>query len=213
MSTAGACMRSTSEYLDILAKADVRDTSTYNEVQTALYCLYHWTDYLVMGYEYFASPGALDKVEKMTQPYRDRVYEIVPKYLESDKPFIREFTVCALAYYKWPNCFEYLSKGKRTSMSSKKCVLFAVLGDKRAIPKIINYYWELEQKYKTKPQFSYPDKMNCLNALYHLASPEILPFIDSIIENPKPLKIKTRVEKVKKRILELHPAVFNNNKK
>ena len=55
--------------------------------------------------------------------------------------------------------------------------------------------------------------MNCLNALYHLASAEILPFIDSIIENPKPLQIQKRAEKVKKRILKLHPDVFNNDKR
>lgn len=202
---AGACMCSTEEYLGMLTTAEVNDTSSmHNETLEALYCIHHWTDYLVMGYEYFATPGALDKVEKMTQPYREKVYQLVPKYLESEVQQIREQAAGALAYYKWPNCFECLMKCERTSIS-KKCVLFAILGDKRAIPIVIKYYWELERKYKTKPQFSYPDKMNCLNALYHLASPEILPFVDSIIENPKPLKIKKRAEKVKNRILELYP--------
>lgn len=182
-----------------------------NETLEALYCIHHWTDYLVMGYEYFATPGALDRIEKMTQPYRDRVYQLVPKFLESEVQQTREHATGALAYYKWSDSFEYLMKCERTSIS-KKCILFAVLGDKRAIPIIIQYYWELERTYKTKPKFSYPDKMNCLNALYHLASPEILPFADSVIENPKPPEILIRAEKVKKRILELYPGALNSDK-
>lgn len=212
LSFAGACLCSTEEYLDMLTTAEVNDTSMMsNETLEALYCIYHWTDYLVMGYEYFATPGALDKVEKMTQFYEERVYKLVPKFLESEVQLIREHAACALVYYKWPESFKFLIKCERTSIS-KKCVLFAILGDKRAIPIIIEHYWKLEKKYKTKPQFSYPDKMNCLNALYHLASPEILPFTDSVIENPKPPEILKRAEKVKKRILELYPDTPESDK-
>ena len=144
LSFAGACLCSTEEYLDVLTTAEVNDTSSMsNETLEALYCMYHWTDYLVMGYEYFATPGALDKVEKMTQSYKERVYKIVPKFLESEVQLIREHAACALTYYKWPESFEFLMKCERISIS-KKCVLFAILGDKRAIPIIIEHYWKLE---------------------------------------------------------------------
>ena len=89
-----------------------------------------------MGYDYFATPGALNKIEKMTQPYRKRVFQLVPKFLESEVQQTREHAAGALAYYKWSASFEYLMKCEWTSIS-KKCVLFAILGDKKAIPKMI----------------------------------------------------------------------------
>lgn len=42
--------------------------------------------------------------------------------------------------------------------------------------------------------------MTYLNALYHLADPESLPFIEDVIEHPKPEKIRERAIKVKERI-------------
>jgi hypothetical protein len=45
------------------------------------------------------------------------------------------------------------------------------------------------------------EKMIYLNALYHLASAESLPFVEDVIKNPKPEKIKARAIKVKERIL------------
>lgn len=203
-SSAGECLCSTDEYLDILTTAAVNDTSSMNnKALEALHCLYNWAFYLTMGYEYFAAPKALDKVEKMTQPYRGKVYQFVPKFLESEVQSIREHAACALAYYKWPDSYEYLVKCKQASISTK-CVLLAILGDKRAIPIIIDYYRNGDQTYK---ELSYMAKMNCLNALYHLASPEILSFIDSVIETPKPPQILKRAEKVKERILELYADV------
>ena len=202
---AGACMEKNDTYLDILTTADINDTNLYtNRAYTALRCLYHWVNYLVMGYEYFATPKALKRVERMTRPYRERVYGIVPRFLDSEIPLMRRYAINALAYYRWSKSFEYLAQNADNSLS-ERCVLFAILGDKRAIPLVMEMYREVDKKYRSHPQFSYPEKMNCLNALFHLASPNILPFIDSVIGNPRPSDVKERAEKVRQRILELYP--------
>ena len=202
---AGACMEKTDTYLDILTTADMNDTDLYtNRAYEALHCLHHWACYLAMGYEYFATPNALEKVERMTKPHRERIFDIVPRFLDSEIPQIRRLAATALAYYRWSKSFEYLVEQTDNS-TSEKCVLFAILGDKRAIPLVIEMYRKVDKKYHSRPQFGYPEKMNCLNALFHLASPTILPFIDSVIENPTPSDIKERAEKVRQRILELYP--------
>jgi len=181
--------------LKSLSKFSESDTSL--TVLNALWPLYDWGFYLTQRYQYFATLEALDEVEKRTKPYREKVYRIVPKFLQSKSVYIRETAAKVLAYYKWSESFKYLVEFDKNTTILEKCVLFAILGDKRAIPIIIQFY--------NRPKISYEAKINCLNALYHLASPEILPFIDSVIAYPKPPEIKKRAKKVKKHTLELYP--------
>jgi hypothetical protein len=156
-----------------------------------------------MGYEYFASPTAITKIYKVNKPTQASAYDILPALLQHEDQDIRCSAARNLAFYAWPDSFEYLLACEESDAPHKTAILFAILGDKRAIPWIIQQYKLIEKKYTTKPIFSYPEKMTYLNALYHLADPKSLPFIESVINNPKPEKIKARAMKVKQRIQEL----------
>lgn len=113
----------------------------------------------------------------------------------------RCFTAEALAYYRWENSYDYLTDCDN-DRPGRKAIVYAILGDKRAIPWIIEQYKKLDNKYRKNPIQSHSQKMTFLNALYHLASAESLPFIEEVIANPKPKEIKARAIKVKERILE-----------
>ena len=89
--------------------------------------------------------------------------------------------------------------------ATEKAIIFAVLGNKKAVTWIISQYKLIDRKFRSRPTFNYPQKMTYLNALYHLATPEALPFLEKIIENPKPEKIKSRAERARDRIVELFP--------
>jgi hypothetical protein len=216
-SFAGECLGCKEDYLKAISKADPK--SEHPGIRYEMECLYHQVVYLKMGYEYFASPTAIKKIQKENEPTKDLAYEVLPKFLESPSPHIRRSAIEALAYYGWPESFEYLmklehkSKGgdyrETISFSCHKAIPFAILGDKRAIPWIIGEFKKVDKMYRSRPMFSYPSKMTYLNALYHLASPEILPFINEVIKNPKPKKIKSRAKKVRSRIYELFPEAKN----
>lgn len=163
-------------------------------------CLYAGVNYISMGYEYFASPGAIKKIKDENESTKALAYEVLPQFLHSSNKKDRCSVAKALAWYGWPESYDYLIACKCDDP-----ILFAILGNKKAIPGIIKKYKAIEKKYISKSQFGYPEKMDCLNALYHLASLESLTFINSVITNPKPEKIKTRAIKVRDRIKELYP--------
>ena len=91
--------------------------------------------------------------------------------------------------------------------STDKAILFAILGNGEAIPWITQQYRPVDRLYRSRPIFSYPQKMTYLNALYHLPSLKALPFVNEVIENPQPARIRPRAEKVRARILELPPEL------
>ncbi len=198
---AGECLDSPREYLERLERRipaegeDGRGTILFN-----LYCLRSKVDYLAMGYEYFASPTAIDKIHGENRETRPAAYRILPPLLRSKDPEIRCSAARTLAFYGWPESYPSLRACEDGDLAKTDAILHAILGDKRAIPWIIERYRAVEKKYRTKPMFSYPEKMTYLNALYHLADPESLPFIEGVIEHPKPEKIRERAIKVKERI-------------
>jgi hypothetical protein len=196
-SFAGECTEGSEFYFKTLAAADIdKDQSNL------ILCLCNKVNYYILGYEYFASPTALDKINKENEPIRKMVWGTLPKFLKSKSEINRCAATQALAYYKWPGSYEYLTVCENID-PERKAISYAVLGDKRAIPWVIGQYKNIDSLYKKNPQQSYPQKMTYLNALYHLASPESLPFIEEIINNPASKEIKERATKVKKRILEI----------
>jgi len=201
-SFAGECIECREHYASVIAQAD--PSSDDPGVRHAIYCLFHFVRYLDMGYEYFASPTAIPRIQKENESTKDLIWQTLPPFLDS--PYYRGNAAKALAYYRWPDSFRYLMECEvcETALTCK-AILFAILGDKRAIPWIIEQFQKVDRKYRSRPRFSYNTKMTYLNALYHLASPEILPFISRVIENPRPEKIRPRAEKVRDRIYELFP--------
>jgi hypothetical protein len=200
-SFAGECLDCKEDYLKAISKVDPK--SDRPEVGYEIHCLYHWVTYLEMGYEYFASPTAIRKIQKENESTKDLAYKVLPKFLESPSPHIRCNASKALAYYGWPRSYEYLMRCKGTT---DKAILFGILGDRRAIPWVIEQFKRVDKRYRN-PMSGYSYKMIYLNALYHLASPEILPFINETIKDPRPEKIKPRAEKVRDRIYELFPEI------
>ena len=175
-----------------------------------------------MGYEYFASPTAISRIVGRNEATRDLAYEVLPQFLQF--PETQQSAAKALAYYRWPQSYEYLVEVQGSSEplgfpgwpqsieyklairgSTEKAILFAMLGSTKAVPWIIQQYERFDRVFRSRPIFSYPQKMTYLNALYHLATPETLPFLDEVLKNPKPEKVKPRAEMVRDRILELFP--------
>jgi len=106
----------------------------------------------------------------------------------------------ALAYYQWSGSYEYLASCPCQG-TEPRAILYAVLGDQRAVPWIIEQYQIVSNRYRTKPQFGYQAKMTFLNALYHLASLESLPFIEEVV-NMIRTKDKGKSNKSKRAIIQ-----------
>lgn len=207
----GECLYSKEEYLNELAKLNPEDSSSvYNSAygSESIYCLYSNLNYLVMGYEYFVSVSALEKIKSENESTKELAYKILPKFLKSNDESIKRDAAFALAYYGWENSYNYILSSD--GGTQEKAILYAILGKKSCIGWIIEQYKKIDKTYSKNPIFSYPDKMTYLNCLYHLASPESLKFVNEIISNPKPLKIKSRAELVRNRIFELYPETKGN---
>lgn len=192
---AGECLDSPENYLTQLVNADI------NEEQGDIFCLYSDVVYFEMGYEHFASPTVINKIRNETESSKKQAVEVLPKFLKSTSSKNRCFAAEALAYYRWAPSYEYLADCDE-DRPGRKAIVYAILGDKRAVPWVIQQYEKLDKKYQKKPKQSYSQKMDLLNSLYHLASSESLPFVEDVIANPKPKEVKARAIKVKKRILE-----------
>ncbi|MFA5143608.1 MAG: hypothetical protein WC522_05520 [Candidatus Omnitrophota bacterium] len=195
-SFAGECTEPRELYLGKLAATDI-DKDCSEDIS----CLSSRANYFVLGYEYFASPAAIGKIDKENEASRKMVWAVLPKFLKSRLEINRRAAAETLAYYRWPGAYEYLA-GCAISQPERRAVLYAILGDKRAVPWIIEQYRKIDSAYRKNPGQSYPMKMTFLNALYHLASPESLSFVEEIIGSPRPEKIKPRAIKVKQKIEE-----------
>ncbi len=189
------CLDSPENYLNGLTAVDI------DKDQRDVFCLYHKVEYYQMGYEHFASQTAINKISKETESSKKLAYELLPKFLKSGSAMNRCFAAEALAYYKWPDSYDYLTDCNN-DRPGRKAVIYAILDDKRAIPWIIEQYKIIDNKYLENPEQSYSQKMTFLNALYHIASTESLSFIEEVIDNPRPENIRARAMKVKKRILK-----------
>lgn len=192
---AGECQDSPENYLNGLAAVDI------DKDQRDVFCLYHKVEYYQMAYDHFATQKEINKITKETESSKKLAYELLPKFLKSGSAMNRCSAAEALAYYKWPDSYDYLTDCDN-DRPGRKAVIYAILDDKRAIPWIIEQYKIIDNKYLEHPEQSYSQKMTFLNALYHIASTESLSFIEEVIDNPRPEKIRKRALKVKKRILK-----------
>ncbi len=200
----GECLGAQEEYLNEIKQRITSVSEKDKEIiRYNLSCLRGEVGYLAMGYEYFASPTAIARIRKANKKTKSLAYEILPGLLRHKDRDIRCSAARSLAFYAWSESFDSMTECDENYAPRTKAILFAILGDKRAVPWIIRQYKIVEKKYRTKPIFSYPDKMTYLNALYHLADPVSLPFIESVIKNPKPEKIRMRAVKVRQRIQKL----------
>lgn len=205
---AGDCLETPEEYVEVFRKMAASPSQAAKaRIIESLWCLMDWVSYLEMGYEYFASPTAIASIAKKNQGTKALVYKYVPQLLKHQDEFVRCRAAYTLAYYRWPGSYEYLMRCDNDPKaeevkyySTTKAILLAILGDRRATPWIIRQYRIVDQKYRSRPIFSYREKMTYLNALYHLADPAALPFIEEVIKNPRPSKIAKRAKKVKARI-------------
>jgi hypothetical protein len=220
----GCCPESIDFYLSIISNFYYNDIEYYyyrdkdgitvhkidlRNLDQVISCLHPKLGDYVMGYEYFASPTVMKKIKLETEKYKDKVYKYLVKYINFTNLYLGGAAIITLAYYGWPESYEYLINlrnplGRGEVSPTLKATLFAILGEKRAVKWIIEKYKEVDKKYIKRPDFSYPDKMVYLNALYHIGSEECLEFLEEIIKNPRPKKIKLRAIKVRDRILELN---------
>ena len=193
-----------SEWLEMISEGTV-DSSGYS-LEYAIACTYVGALMnLQYNPEFLTSDEELNKIYERNEKIKEEIYAIIPQYLISPIPEVRCNAAQALAFYRWPDSFSYLMACERnvTDLS-----LLVILGDQRAIPLIIEKYKNIRM---TKATSSMPtkslieDAARCVEALYHFASPEILPFINSVINSSAEEPIQVMARKVCGRIHDLYP--------
>jgi hypothetical protein len=147
----------------------------------------------------------LDKIKKKSEPWREKAFELLPKYLDHPDEYVRCMAAAALGFYRWPESFDYMTKCPEEYVN---IVLFAVLGDERAVP----YFLERYNKYKITSELKEPDIMDydfkraqCISILYHFASPELLPFVEEAEKDPDNDFCLHLLEMFRERIYKLYP--------
>lgn len=200
----------TEEWLEEISRAD--EKTDKGHLSYSIYCLYV-RDLMNLQYhqDYMTSAEKLSQIYEENEPLKERVFELVLPFLDSPDHDIRCEAARALAYYRWPDSFMHLIK---CDSVDAELALFIVLGDKRAVPWIIKRYNKYEITNGIRPpvtgHYSY-ERKQCIMALYHFASPEILPFIDEIIENSSDELLTEIADKVRDRIFELFPETRREN--
>jgi hypothetical protein len=192
------------EWLEIIAegKAD----SNHEELDYAIACLYVGTIMSLQYYpDYLTSVEELNKIYARNESIKKRVYEIIPAFLNSEIPDISCQAARALAFYKWEDSFDYMIE---CDSNEAYLSILVILGDERAVPIIIDKY-EIAissevSRYRSQKDID-EDAARCIAALYHFASPKILPFINRVIESYPEGEIGMMAKKVRDRIFELYP--------
>ena len=209
LACAGECVEDADVYLkELQAITDVnsRSATDRNAIVSRLFCLYNDARF-TMASQYpktFGSQSALEEIKTANQRNRELCFRVIPRFLTSSSPEIRCAATRVLAYYGWPQAFELLLRCE-DSRPDMKATLFAIVGDRRAVPWIIEQYKRSDARYRDRPAFILHCKMAYLNALYHLASPVQLPFIQSVIRAPQPAEVRHRAEEVRDHIRQLYP--------
>ena len=104
-STAGMCgANSPADVLEELSQVDAQSEAKSRNWR--LNCLWSHVLYLDMGYEHFASPTAIVKIHKRNEPTKNRVYEVLPQFLEF--PNTRQSAAMVLGFYAWPESYGHL---------------------------------------------------------------------------------------------------------
>ncbi len=208
---AGECLESQEEYLQRLVGVDPKSGTGVTP------CIYSRVFDIMTSYTGLATPTAIQNLTKYNESTRDLAFQLLPPFLESPSEKVRCNTAIALAFYGWPDSYDYVLPCEFYSDVERMATVFAILGDKRAVPWIINKYRE---QYFKKPAVISDTKVEnnfgqwvLINALYRFASPEILPFINEVIRtNSKNYDVKARAINVRKRIYELYPESKNTVK-
>ncbi len=211
-SLAGDCMEPEETYLEYLQKQNPE------MMQEAMYCFRPSLPYYVMGYEHFSSPTALKKLSDENKELRPKLIKLITPLLKAKNKDIKCHAARTLAYHAYPQAYEPLKqctqsinltqirKSKYENLESlleetyASAVLFGILKNPQILPWIYQQYWDLDELYRNKPDFSYKGKMLYLSAIYHIGSKDALPFLNKIIANPRPTKIVDQAVKVKEHL-------------
>jgi hypothetical protein len=208
---AGECLEPQEDYLQKLVGVDPKSGTGVSP------CIYSRVFDIMTSYTGLATPTAIQNLTKYNESTRDLAFQLLPPFLESPSEKVRCNTALALAFYGWPNSYDYVLPCELYADVERIATIFAILGDKRAVPWIINKY---KEQYFKEPTVISDRKVEntfgqwvLINALYRFASPEILPFINEVIRtNSKNYDVKARAINVRKRIYELYPETKNTVK-
>jgi hypothetical protein len=208
---AGECIEDADVYLkELQGITDIspRSAADRSAVVSRLFCLYNDARFTMASQypETFASQSALEEIKTANQKSRELCFKLIPRFLKSKSLEVRCAATAVLAYYGWPRAYELLMRCEY-SRSDVKATLYAIVGDRRAVPWIIEQYKRADARFRERPDFILHCKMAYLNALYHLASPAQLPFVESIIRNPRTEGVRKRAEEVRDHITELYPEL------
>ena len=204
----GECLEPKNDTLERLRGLDPSSEADRYQYYSNTGCLYSGLFEWMTSYKAFATPKAISLIRKENESTTERVYHILPPLLQSPFPEVRCEAARALAYYGWKESYEYLISCDRDYQ--RTAILLAILGDERGKEWIIDKYKKLfgdPQTGKDGPESQeVVGKWVLLNALYHFASPDVLPFINGVIASSKKnYDVRSRALVVRKRIYELYP--------
>ncbi len=199
--TASGCEGTVTDLLDMIE--DFPPKTDTGKLVELLKCLYAPAATYVKEYDSFASEKSLEKIWNETHQNRLKVIRLLVPLTRSDDWLLAQEAAAALAYYAYPPSQELLANYPDGPI---KAILYSILGYERS------YRWGVDRFIRVERQ-SKPDssalaaKMTYLNLLYHLASPESIPFLNNLIDSSQPQMIKARALLIKQRIIALHPEV------
>ena len=207
----GECIEEADVYLKELQMVPTVSPGSASDrdfIVSRLFCLYNDSGFTKASQypETFATQAAMEEIKNANQKHRKLCFRVIPRFLKSTSSEIRCSATRVLAYYGWPKVFGLLMSCEDTR-PDMKATLLAIVGDRRAVPWIIAQYKRTDSLYHDRPAFVLHCKMAYLNALYHLASPKQLPFLESIIRNPKTEGVRRRAGEVRDHITELYPEL------
>jgi hypothetical protein len=199
---AGECLETQEYYLKQLAGVDPKSGEGIDS------CFNYTMHFEMASYTGFSESDTSQNTEKSANdPLKNLALRLLPPFLKSPSEEVRCNTARALASYHWPGIYEHIMACPMDV--HEKAAYLAVLGDKRARPWIVNQYKDLYMKEGRKAEMGIDEtveKWMLLNTLYPFASPEILPFINTVIkDNKNNYDVKARAIKIRKRIYELYP--------
>jgi|WetSurMetagenome_2_1015567.scaffolds.fasta_scaffold43410_3 hypothetical protein len=206
----GECLDSYENYLNELDSLQSDDMSVEYPLGCFTLGVYVGSDYkMICG----KKPHPSFNIDRSNEPESKKLIQILPKYLSAKNPNIRYSAATALALWGWKDqsCISYLMMDTLHNLHPEP-IFLAALGDKHAIPYLINRFKYFDNLYRKKPLGCYCFKMNILNALYYLADPALIPFLEEIIKTPRNIEYKNRAELVLNRVRSLYSKDSIQNK-
>jgi hypothetical protein len=202
--TASDCEGTVTDLLDTLDMIEDYPSKTdTGKLVELLKCLYAPAARYVKEYDSFASEESLEKIRNETHQNRLKVIKLLIPLTRSDDWFLAQEAAAALAYYGYPPSQELLANYPDGPV---KAILYSILGYERSYRWGIDRFIRVERQSKSDSP-ALAAKMTYLNLLYHLATPESIPFLNNLIASSQPQMIKARALLIKQRIIALHPEV------